>query len=239
MRPSAELWGMRRRRAVRWSRVLQRTQLRPSGHPARRLVGYLGSHLCAYVIHSELWGVNAVMMQSPGSAGSTELARLVVVDLVPIQPLSPLSCCRLNGVSGAHNDELLDESDTSSRGLFSGRKDLSSDSYDEDGNRKPSNPDLDLTQIPPHKRWSNVPMRYGYRVDNLQDANVFGKLSQDSWSWRTFFSYCGPGFLVAIAYLDPGNLEANLQVRVGSTTLHGPPAHLNSLGRPARTPTTV
>ena len=35
---------------------------------------------------------------------------------------------------------------------------------------------------------------------------------QGGWSWRTFFSYCGPGFLVAIAYLDPGNLEANLQV---------------------------
>jgi Mn2+/Fe2+ NRAMP family transporter len=36
--------------------------------------------------------------------------------------------------------------------------------------------------------------------------------ADESWSWATFFSYAGPGFLVAIAYLDPGNLEANLQV---------------------------
>ena len=32
-----------------------------------------------------------------------------------------------------------------------------------------------------------------------------------SWSWMTFWSYTGPGFLIAIAYLDPGNLEADLQ----------------------------
>jgi natural resistance-associated macrophage protein len=32
------------------------------------------------------------------------------------------------------------------------------------------------------------------------------------WSWHTFIAYCGPGFLIAIAYLDPGNLEADLQV---------------------------
>ncbi|KAF7132893.1 hypothetical protein RHSIM_Rhsim09G0015600 [Rhododendron simsii] len=29
--------------------------------------------------------------------------------------------------------------------------------------------------------------------------------------WRTFFSYVGPGFLVSLAYLDPGNLETDLQ----------------------------
>ena len=31
------------------------------------------------------------------------------------------------------------------------------------------------------------------------------------WSWKTFFKYVGPGFIIAIAYLDPGNLEADLQ----------------------------
>jgi len=31
-------------------------------------------------------------------------------------------------------------------------------------------------------------------------------------SCRTLMSYTGPGFLMCIAYLDPGNLEADLQV---------------------------
>ncbi|XP_077231729.1 metal transporter Nramp7.2-like [Tasmannia lanceolata] len=30
-------------------------------------------------------------------------------------------------------------------------------------------------------------------------------------AWRNFFSFVGPGFLVASAYLDPGNLETDLQ----------------------------
>ena len=30
---------------------------------------------------------------------------------------------------------------------------------------------------------------------------------------RVLWSYTGPGFLMSIAYLDPGNLEADLQVR--------------------------
>ncbi|CAA0827928.1 Metal transporter Nramp6 [Striga hermonthica] len=29
--------------------------------------------------------------------------------------------------------------------------------------------------------------------------------------WRSFLSYVGPGFLVSLAYLDPGNLETDLQ----------------------------
>lgn len=31
--------------------------------------------------------------------------------------------------------------------------------------------------------------------------------------WPTLVAYVGPGFLVCIAYLDPGNLEADLQVK--------------------------
>ncbi|KAK8930851.1 Metal transporter Nramp3 [Platanthera zijinensis] len=30
-------------------------------------------------------------------------------------------------------------------------------------------------------------------------------------SWKNFFSFMGPGFLVAIAYIDPGNFETDLQ----------------------------
>ncbi|CAK9168736.1 unnamed protein product [Ilex paraguariensis] len=29
--------------------------------------------------------------------------------------------------------------------------------------------------------------------------------------WKNFLSYVGPGFLVSLAYLDPGNLETDLQ----------------------------
>jgi len=30
-------------------------------------------------------------------------------------------------------------------------------------------------------------------------------------SWRTFFAFAGPGWLMSLAYLDPGNLESDLQ----------------------------
>jgi hypothetical protein len=30
-------------------------------------------------------------------------------------------------------------------------------------------------------------------------------------SWKNLFSYIGPGFLVSIAYIDPGNFETDLQ----------------------------
>ncbi|ERN03705.1 hypothetical protein AMTR_s00203p00028440 [Amborella trichopoda] len=29
--------------------------------------------------------------------------------------------------------------------------------------------------------------------------------------WRKFMAYIGPGFLVSLAYLDPDNLETDLQ----------------------------
>ncbi|KAI3425081.1 hypothetical protein D9Q98_008459 [Chlorella vulgaris] len=31
------------------------------------------------------------------------------------------------------------------------------------------------------------------------------------WSWRRFLLFCGPGLLMSVAYLDPGNLEADIQ----------------------------
>ncbi|PON57272.1 NRAMP-like metal transporter [Parasponia andersonii] len=33
----------------------------------------------------------------------------------------------------------------------------------------------------------------------------------DRKSWKNFFAYLGPGFLVSIAYIDPGNFETDLQ----------------------------
>jgi len=35
-------------------------------------------------------------------------------------------------------------------------------------------------------------------------------------SWRHFLQHVGPGFLMCIAYVDPGNLEADLQTGVGT-----------------------
>lgn len=50
----------------------------------------------------------------------------------------------------------------------------------------------------------------GERVDYVPDEPP-GKWCH----WPTLVAYVGPGFLVCIAYLDPGNLEADLQVRMG------------------------
>jgi len=40
-------------------------------------------------------------------------------------------------------------------------------------------------------------------TENAEDAKLF--------DWQLFVSYAGPGLLMCIAYLDPGNLEADLQ----------------------------
>ncbi|KAB1221007.1 Metal transporter Nramp5 [Morella rubra] len=42
------------------------------------------------------------------------------------------------------------------------------------------------------------------------DPDIEGA-NQQKPGWRKFLSYIGPGFLVSIAYLDPGNLETDLQ----------------------------
>ncbi|CAK9157455.1 unnamed protein product [Ilex paraguariensis] len=41
----------------------------------------------------------------------------------------------------------------------------------------------------------------------------------DRKSWKNFFAYMGPGFLVSIAYIDPGNLESDL--RAGALYKYG------------------
>jgi hypothetical protein len=55
-------------------------------------------------------------------------------------------------------------------------------------------------------------------------------LPQSWFSWRTLMSYTGPGFLMCIAYLDPGNLEADLQVGAYTQySLVSPPGLRDSL----------
>ncbi|KAM6586029.1 hypothetical protein CsatB_013031 [Cannabis sativa] len=49
---------------------------------------------------------------------------------------------------------------------------------------------------------SNAPL-----IEN-SDAQI---VVPDRTSWKNFFSYLGPGFLVSIAYIDPGNFETDLQ----------------------------
>nr|GMC77777.1 metal transporter Nramp6-like [Ipomoea batatas] len=47
---------------------------------------------------------------------------------------------------------------------------------------------------------SNEPL-----IDNIEYDQIVKK------SWKNFFSYLGPGFLVCIAYIDPGNFQTDLQ----------------------------
>ncbi|KAM7518829.1 hypothetical protein LguiB_017791 [Lonicera macranthoides] len=46
--------------------------------------------------------------------------------------------------------------------------------------------------------------------NNNKDSDQDYPKSQKS-GWRNFMTYVGPGFLVSLAYLDPGNLETDLQ----------------------------
>ncbi|XP_017243780.1 metal transporter Nramp6.1 [Daucus carota subsp. sativus] len=45
-------------------------------------------------------------------------------------------------------------------------------------------------------------------VDNMDPE---AQKSQKKPGWMNFFAYVGPGFLVSLAYLDPGNLETDMQ----------------------------
>jgi NRAMP (natural resistance-associated macrophage protein)-like metal ion transporter len=49
------------------------------------------------------------------------------------------------------------------------------------------------------------------RDDTLIVAEVDTGAVTNGFSWRKLWKYTGPGFLMSIAYLDPGNLEADLQ----------------------------
>lgn len=54
----------------------------------------------------------------------------------------------------------------------------------------------------------------GYHISNKGDVWHVPDEPEGAWlHWPTLAAYVGPGFLVCIAYLDPGNLEADLQVK--------------------------
>ncbi|CAN1756396.1 Metal transporter Nramp6 [Linum perenne] len=54
-----------------------------------------------------------------------------------------------------------------------------------------------------NRSFSNAPL-----IENLEPDQV---VVPDRKSWKNLFSYMGPGFLVSIAYIDPGNFETDLQ----------------------------
>lgn len=56
----------------------------------------------------------------------------------------------------------------------------------------------------------------GLHITNKGDVHDVPDEPEGKWlHWPTLVAYVGPGFLVCIAYLDPGNLEADLQVQDG------------------------
>ena len=44
-----------------------------------------------------------------------------------------------------------------------------------------------------------------------EDDDAAGKPLSFAFSWRKLWAFTGPGWLMSLAYLDPGNLEADLQ----------------------------
>lgn len=57
----------------------------------------------------------------------------------------------------------------------------------------------------------------GLHMSNRGDVHHVPDEPEGAWlHWPTLAAYVGPGFLVCIAYLDPGNLEADLQVGTAS-----------------------
>ncbi|PRQ50428.1 putative NRAMP family protein [Rosa chinensis] len=54
-----------------------------------------------------------------------------------------------------------------------------------------------------NRSYSNAPL-----IENSDTEKI---VVPDRTSWKNLFAYMGPGFLVSIAYIDPGNFETDLQ----------------------------
>ncbi|XP_031273561.1 metal transporter Nramp6-like [Pistacia vera] len=54
-----------------------------------------------------------------------------------------------------------------------------------------------------NRSFSNTPL-----IENEETDQI---VVPDNTSWKNLFAYMGPGFLVSIAYIDPGNFETDLQ----------------------------
>ncbi|TMW98168.1 hypothetical protein EJD97_004402 [Solanum chilense] len=66
-----------------------------------------------------------------------------------------------------------------------------------------SSPQPQFMTSPANKTHSNQPL-----IDDIEYDQI---VVPDKKSWKNIFSYIGPGFLVSIAYIDPGNFQTDLQ----------------------------
>ncbi|XP_059066958.1 metal transporter Nramp7.2-like [Cryptomeria japonica] len=56
----------------------------------------------------------------------------------------------------------------------------------------------------------HLEIAHGTSTDEVEKYQVVGSADEKS-KWKKFIAYFGPGFLVSIAYLDPANLESDLE----------------------------
>lgn len=47
-------------------------------------------------------------------------------------------------------------------------------------------------------------------ITYLPTYKVIKNILQHSFKWKTLWAFTGPGFLMSVAYLDPGNIESDL-----------------------------
>ncbi|XP_046639311.1 natural resistance-associated macrophage protein 2-like isoform X2 [Daphnia pulicaria] len=59
-----------------------------------------------------------------------------------------------------------------------------------------------------HQEEDDIPVNQTYYADELISVP---DLNESKFSFRTLWAFTGPGFLMSIAYLDPGNIESDLQ----------------------------
>ena len=50
----------------------------------------------------------------------------------------------------------------------------------------------------------------------MQYIVIFNSQDPAKFSWSKLWAFTGPGFLMSIAYLDPGNVESDLQAGAAS-----------------------
>ncbi|XP_076326746.1 solute carrier family member malvolio isoform X4 [Tachypleus tridentatus] len=101
-----------------------------------------------------------------------------------------------------HDYEMLEMTTTDSEGTFSrhsGEEDVSSE-----GKNMKENPDMTTSHDELQTLRSN---RSTYFEQKIHIPELEGK----TFSFRKLWAFTGPGFLMSIAYLDPGNIESDLQ----------------------------
>jgi manganese transport protein len=70
--------------------------------------------------------------------------------------------------------------------------------------------------VPSQTGWRSVP-----DAPSLREVHGSIAVPQDAGFWRKLFAFAGPGYLVAVGYMDPGNWATDLAggARYGYTLL--------------------